>query len=280
MIDRLDIELLRTLKAVQDCGGVTKAAERLALTQSAVSHKIRRFEQTIGCELLRRRPGGLFTEDGERLLAYAEKIIPLHDEALLGINRPELNGTISLGVTEELVTSGLAEILGRFSRLYPNVKVRTYVEQSLILEQRLQQNQLDMAVMQIFSHEIRPTDEVIQQESLVWLKSRDYNFSTDTQVPFIAFDQNCFYRQWAAQALAGSGKRLDVVLECASIAGVCSAVMSGMGTALLAERHFGSGMEVVDLPQPPEIAFALRTGPTEPLPHLEALQTEIVSSLS
>ena len=72
MTERLDIDVLRTLKAIQDHGGVTRAADHLSLTQSAVSHKIRRFEHVIGCQLLRRKPGkGLFTVDGKQLLAYA-----------------------------------------------------------------------------------------------------------------------------------------------------------------------------------------------------------------
>ena len=53
MSQRMDIDVLRTLKAIQDHGGVTRAAEHLALTQSAVSHKIRRFEDSLGCQLLR-----------------------------------------------------------------------------------------------------------------------------------------------------------------------------------------------------------------------------------
>ena len=147
MTDRMDIDVLRTLKAINDHGGVTKAAEYLSLTQSAVSHKIRRFEQGIGCQLLRRKPGhDLFTNDGKHLVAYAEKIISIHDEALMGINKPMLKGQIRLGITEEMVTVGLARVLGRFGRLYPGVKVRTVVEQSLVLDEQLDQSLLDMAV--------------------------------------------------------------------------------------------------------------------------------------
>ena len=70
---RLDIESLRALKTVADAGGVTRAAERLHLTQSAVSHKIKRLEDRIGRPLFRRRDGGLGpTEDGIQLLRYAE----------------------------------------------------------------------------------------------------------------------------------------------------------------------------------------------------------------
>ena len=71
----------------------------------------------------------------------------------------------------------------------------------------------------------------------------DFEMPADGRIPFIAFDQNCFYRQWAAKELAGSDKKLDVVLECASNEGVTAAILAGMGVALIAERHLHPGME-------------------------------------
>ena len=281
MTERLDIDVLRTLKAIHDHGGVTRAAEHLSLTQSAVSHKIRRFEQGIGCRLLRRKAGeGLFTADGKQLVDYAAKIISIHDEALSSINRPSLRGRISLGITEELVSIGLADVLGRFGRLYPGVRVTTRVEQSLLLQEQLEQSLLDMAVMQVFENEVADTDEVLHGDELLWVKSVDYQLPPEGRVPFIAFDRDCFYRQWAARELADSSIQLDVVLECASNEGVCSAVMAGMGIALLARRHLRPGMETVDLRPPPKIAFVIRTRDSELEQPLRALRTDIVASLS
>ena len=183
MPDRMDIDLLRTLKAIQDHGGVTRAAEHLALTQSAVSHKIRRFENNLGCRLLRRKPGaGLLTPDGRHLLRYAEKILTMHDEALQGINRPALSGRVRLGITEELVTAGLAAVLARFRRLYADVRVTAQVEQSLILADWLNDSALDMAVMQVFAHEVKPDDQILWTDQLVWVKSVDYPIVGDAGV--------------------------------------------------------------------------------------------------
>ena len=59
MVERLDIEGLRALLAISTHGGVTRAAEHMALSQPAVSHKIKRLETVLDCELLARRAGGL-----------------------------------------------------------------------------------------------------------------------------------------------------------------------------------------------------------------------------
>ncbi len=281
MTDRLDIDVLRTLKAIHDFGGVTRAAEQLSLTQSAVSHKIRRFEKNIGCQLLRRKPGqGIFTNDGRHLVAYAEKIISIHDEALLGINKPALKGQVRLGITEEMVSAGLARVLGRFGRLYPGVRVKTLVEQSLVLDEQLRQARVDMAVMQVFEHEVRSGDLTMQRDRLVWARSIDFEMPADNRIPFIAFDQNCFYRQWAARELAGAEKKLDVVLECASNEGVTSAILAGMGVALIAERHLQPGMTVLEIAQPPAIVFVIRCASANPAEHLAMLRDDVFAALA
>ena len=136
---RLEISALQTLCAVQDHGGVTRASEHLSLSQSAVSHKIKRLESSIDCELLSRRAGApALTAEGERLVAYARRILALHDEALLSLGKRSLSGKIRLGMTEDTTSSDLSRILGRFTRLHPNISVRTHVRQSLMLERELE----------------------------------------------------------------------------------------------------------------------------------------------
>ena len=128
---RLEIDALRTLIAVEQTGGVTRAAEVLGLSQSAVSHKIRRLETSLDCDILCRKPNGpMFTPAGQDLLGYARRILGLHDEAVLSLSKSPLQGKIALGMTEDTTCSDLSRILGRFHRLHPQVAVRTKVRMS------------------------------------------------------------------------------------------------------------------------------------------------------
>ncbi|TIO66743.1 MAG: LysR family transcriptional regulator, partial [Mesorhizobium sp.] len=69
MSRRLDVDALRALVAIEKHGGVTRAAEVLGLSQSAVSHKMRRLEASLDCEILSRKPNApLFTTAGHDLL--------------------------------------------------------------------------------------------------------------------------------------------------------------------------------------------------------------------
>ena len=260
----MDIDALMALCAVADHGGVTRAAHHLALSQSAVSHKIRRMEDRLGRDLLDRRAGHpVFTEEGERLLAYARRIVALHDEALLSLSSRPLKGRLRLGMTEDTTSSGLSRILGRFARLHPDVSVHTHVDQSLVLEDELERGEIDLAVMQIFRHRLLPGDTVLFEDSLHWVKSHDLVLDPDRPLPFLAFDEKCFYRNWAMEQGVLRSLRVETVLACASNAGIVSAVLAGLGVALLNARHVTPAMEVIDNrfgPPPPGIAYVVRTG--------------------
>ena len=271
---RLDIDALRALRAVRQHGGVTRAAAAIGLTQSAVSHKIKRLETSLDCDLLRRRPGGpAFTAAGEELLDYADRILALHDEALLGLTRTDLAGRIVLGLTEDTSCSDLARILARFRRLHPEVAVRTRVRMSLVLRAMLDRGELDAAIVQVFAHEVRPADVVLFREPLHWVKAPGLAVPDEGAIPFLSFDDDCFYRRWALDIGQDGGAQLETVFECASAAGITAAAAAGLGVALLNARHLRPDLEIIRdrLPAPPALAYVVRRARRARNPALDAL---------
>ncbi|KHL06434.1 UNVERIFIED_CONTAM: LysR family transcriptional regulator, partial [Mumia flava] len=72
----LEIRHLRTLIALADGGSVSRAAERLHLTQSALSHQLRALESYYGLAVVRRKGQTVeLTEAGERMLELAQKVV-------------------------------------------------------------------------------------------------------------------------------------------------------------------------------------------------------------
>lgn len=278
MSERLEIDALRALLAIAKFGGVTRAAEHLGLSQSAVSHKMRRLEQALDCALLARRVGGpLLTDAGERLCDYARRMIDLHDEALTDLGKKPLTGTIRLGMTEDTTTSDIARILGRFTRLYPAVNVRTRASQSLNVQSWLKAGELDIAVMQVFQEDVLKNDLVLFNDSLHWVKSPDFIIDLSHSIPFLSFDSNCFYRQWGLGDGQLEGHRFEMVLECPSAAGIQSAVRAGLGVALLNGIHLTQDIEVIEdvFPPPPDITFVARTHARSRTAPVKALVEEI-----
>ncbi|MCJ8150862.1 MULTISPECIES: LysR family transcriptional regulator [Shinella] len=274
---RLEIDALRALSAIRHHGSVTKAAAALGLSQSAVSHKIKRLEVSLDCELLGRKAGAsMFTAAGEDLLDYAARILGMHDEALLSLSKTPLAGRLLLGFTEDTACSDLARILGRFRRLHPNVTVRTKVRMSLVLRAMLERGELDAAVVQVFNHEVRPTDVVLYRERLHWVKHPELVIGRDAPIPFLSFDEDCFYRKWALD-IGQDDAVLETVFECSSAAGIVSAVNATMGVALLSGRYIHGEMQIMTgrLPPPPPLAYIVRRARKSRNPALDTLVREI-----
>jgi DNA-binding transcriptional LysR family regulator len=274
---RLEIDALRALSAIRQHGGITRAAAALGLSQSAVSHKIKRLEVSLDCELLGRKAAGpMFTAAGEDLLDYAGRILGLHDEALLSLSKTPLAGRLALGLTEDTACTDLARILGRFRRLHPNVSVRTKVRMSLVLRAMLERGELDAAIVQVFSHEVRPTDIGLFREQLHWVKHPELALPQGGPIPFLSFDDECFYRQWALD-IGQDDAVLETVFECSSAAGIVSAVNAAMGVALLSDRHIRGEMHIVAdrLPRPPGLAYVVRRARKSRNPAVDTLIEEI-----
>jgi DNA-binding transcriptional LysR family regulator len=119
-----DPVLLRSFVAVVDCGNFTRAAERLHLTQSTVSQQIRRLEDALACQLLDRDQRRVVaTTEGERLLAYARRILALHEEAAEVLISQQSDGVLRLGVPEDFAAERLMPLLSSFVQAYPRVRL-------------------------------------------------------------------------------------------------------------------------------------------------------------
>src|SRR6478735_8131008 len=95
----LDADQLKTFVAIADTGSFTRAAEIVYKTQSAVSMQMKRLEERVGRPLFGRdgRHAKL-TEDGERLLDYARRIVRLNTECIASFAESELVGRVRLGL--------------------------------------------------------------------------------------------------------------------------------------------------------------------------------------
>lgn len=275
---RLDIDSLRAFKTVVELGGVTRAAQKLNLTQSAISHKLARLEERIGRPIAFKSGAGVTpTADGRSLLAYAERLIALHDEAAAHFTSSELTGQVHLGSSEDAATNRLVGVLGRFRRLHPRVSLSIRVAMSLRLQQWLTEGDVDLAVMQVFANEKEPGDLELWREDLIWVQSADHPMKLGRNIPFVSFDSHCFYRRTAQAALLDSGRSLDIVLDCPSAHGVQSGVRNGLGVGIIGRRRMIEGLtEITEgLPAFPAVCHVLRSG-KRLAPELDASLTDAI----
>ncbi len=269
-MSRLDIDSMRALTAIAETGGITRAAKKLNLSQSAVSHKVKRLERRLNRNLLARVDGKTgFTRDGEKLLAYARRMVRLHDEAWASFHQSDLAGELRLGITEDITAPDMARILSQFSSSFPNVVLTSRVAHTPELVRWLARGEIDMALIEVFETNVLDTDYPLGRQQVVWLQAEDFILD-DGPIPYVTYHSECFYKTWAEQALARIDRSLRVVFECPSLEGMVNAVQNGLGIGLVnyavfeqrqaGKRIDGRGLtfERHLLPQPPPIQHVAR----------------------
>src|ERR1700752_5081815 len=119
----LDLDQMHTFVAIADTGSFTRAADEVHRTQSAVSMQMRRLEERIGKPLFEKEGrGNKLSEEGERLLSYARRLIHLNRETLAAFDDRRLEGTIRIGTPDDYADRFLLEIMARFARSNPRVE--------------------------------------------------------------------------------------------------------------------------------------------------------------
>jgi DNA-binding transcriptional LysR family regulator len=281
---QLDVPSLRTFIAVLDHGGMTRAAEALDLSQSAVSWKMKRLEERVGRPLLIREGHTLRpSQDGEELLEHARTIVALHDEAVARLTSSELTGRVRIGANDEISAGQLTDLLSRFDRVHPRARIEFHVEQSTMLARMLAKGDLDVAVFQVVEHDVRPTDRVLWRDELCWAASSQSPVSVDP-VPLVTYGLECCYAPLAIADLDAVGRSHRLAFSGQSSASVEAAVTAGLGVAVLSRRQLSDDIVEwspdFELPPLPEMCQVVRHT-REPIPPIaDALVSELVAEVT
>ncbi|MES2720099.1 MAG: LysR family transcriptional regulator [Pseudomonadota bacterium] len=145
----MDIRQLRTLKAIHDTGSLVSAAERLHLTQSALSHQLRELEAEVDAVvLIRKTRPPRFTQIGERLLALADTVLPALREAERDIIklRGGQAGRLIMAIECHSCYEWLMPTLNLFRQHWPEVEIDFQSGFHGDAQDDLQNNRLDWVV--------------------------------------------------------------------------------------------------------------------------------------
>jgi DNA-binding transcriptional LysR family regulator len=252
-----DIVLLRTYLEVIDSRSFAIAAERLALTASAVSGHIKRLEQSAGTLLIARTTRRLHpTEAGKTLYMYAQEIVALEREAYASMHGRPARGRLRVGASEDFAGSWLPRVLTTFLRWHPELSLELKVGISADLLRQLARGRLDV----VFGKQCSLTDDdgdLLWSEPLVWACAASMRIDPGAPVPLAVFPEPCAYREAALGALATAGRKSKIVFESASIAGCLSAALAGFAVAPVAlsqmRQGLAEGTEACGLPPLPEV---------------------------
>ncbi|RXF73305.1 LysR substrate-binding domain-containing protein [Hansschlegelia zhihuaiae] len=277
-----DVDQLKTFIAIVDTGSFTRAADVVHKTQSAVSMQMKRLEERVGRPIFARDGrGAKLTEDGDRLLDYARRIVHISREAVSAFSNDALKGRVRLGLPDDYAERYLPEILARFSRSNPLVEVTVVCEPSYLLTELVGRDEIDLAIITHASR--KPVGEVIRQEPLLWVTSQRSLAHEETVLPLALSHPACVWREAAIAKLEQLGRPHRVLYSSRNFAAVGAAVMAGLAVTVLPESAIRAGMRVLGptegFPPLPNCKIALVRNPSSVTDTVQGLADHIVASL-
>jgi len=235
------LDEMRSFVLLAEEGSLQKVAERLPLTQPAVSRQIQRLEQALGADLLDRRmkPPGL-TPIGAEVLARSRQILAAYDEMRNLAKRAEPEGLLRLGVANGLADDGFANIVSDIRKHFPRVALHLATGWSDHLAEQFERGHLD-AVLLLSRGSARGDVAVVGQEALAIIASsktalkRAQAKSLHGQ-SWILSPEPCDARSRLASAMARKGYRLNIAAEVQDPRLQLALVRKGVGLSLMSRR--------------------------------------------
>ena len=278
----LDLDQLQTFIAIADTGSFTRAADEVFRTQSAVSMQMRRLEERVGKPLFEKEGRtNRLTEDGERLLAYARRMMRLNREALAALDDNRLEGSIRIGTPDDYADRFLPEIMARFSRSNPRVELSVLCEPTINLVEMIRRGQLDIAL--ITHDDEKSPSEIVRREPLLWVTSANHMVHEETVVPLAVGRPTCLWRQATLEALDRVEREHRILFTSWSATVIIAAVLAGLAVSVLPECALRPGMRVLTesdgYPTLPDARIGILRGHSSQPEIVEALARHIAESL-
>jgi DNA-binding transcriptional LysR family regulator len=257
----MDLQLLETFLDLAETRNFTMTAKRLKKSQAAISLQINRLEEMLGKFLFDRDNRNVnLSQDGEVLVSYAKQILNMHQELLYRFSALPIEGSVSIGSTEEFASTLLPEILSSFSKQYPKIIMSSFCDSFPKLHELFSKELLDVIIFEQ-NPEQKIADSIpLKEESLVWIKGKDFQFDASKPLTLVLGSEDCPHRQKIIQALNETKTAYRIIYSSSSLSGRLAAVKSGLGLGLIHQSQMKKDFEQIDhaiLPKLPKTQIAL-----------------------
>jgi len=240
----LEVRHLQLVAAVADMGSLTRAGDRLHLTQSALSHQLRGIESRLGAALFLRVGKRLvLTPAGERLLVSAKDILERLAQAEHDIRRMGKEHAGVLRLTTECYTCyhWLPPLLMRYRRKFPRIEVRIDVEATRRPIEMLLAGRIDLAIMSSTVTDRRLVSRKVFDDELVLIAAIDHRFAQLSHVRLTELRDETLYiypprdeSRVLQEVLLPAGISPARIEEVQLTEAITELVKAGLGVAVLA----------------------------------------------
>jgi DNA-binding transcriptional LysR family regulator len=244
----MELRQLRSFIAVAEDGVISRAAQRLHLTQSALSRQIKALEEDLGVTLLERSAHSVkLTQEGEVLLKEGRGVLERADAAVTKVRAVGKAVLLRVGYAPTLTAGILPLAISAFTQKHPRVRVELLDLSSTEMRIGLDQGSLDVVMT------VKPAklDEAIHWESLLqeaWCVAMSPNHPLNAKksiapanldgARMVLFSQQEYPEYWqrVTSWFKGHGMNALIAGEYDGANSLASAIEAGLGVALVVER--------------------------------------------
>lgn len=164
----MEIKYFRLIKTIEEEGSIASSAEKLFLTQSALSHQLRELEERLGFKVFHRtRNRWKLTEEGEELYKLGNSILESIEKSFLNIEQLRTGSVGSIKISTECYSfyQDLPPFIQKMGLLYPEIEVDLILEATHQPISKILSNEIDIAIVtQKPAHESLSAVEMYEDE--------------------------------------------------------------------------------------------------------------------
>ena len=234
----MDLVALKIFKTVAEQGGITRAAAALHRVQSNVTTRVKQLEADLGTKLFHRHGRRLvLSAEGRLLLAYAERLLQITDEARAALKAKAPHGRFKLGALESTAATRLPAVLARYHHAYPGVRLDLVTGTTGALVDKVQREELEAAlVSEPFNAANLETQQAFIEELVLITPKGHAPIQTPRDIDersILAFPSGCSYRRTLEAWLGRSNVLAERVMEYSSYHAITACVAAGAGIAIM-----------------------------------------------
>lgn len=264
MTEMLNLDAVRAFVSIVDLDSFTRAAESLGTTQSAMSLKLKRLEEAIGCTLVSRTPRTLrLTPHGAAFLERARELLEAHDRTIAVVSQQRRR--LAIGISDHVAGPELPALISRMNAQDPALLIEIKIGTSGELLQSFDRRELDTVIVRF--HAGRDDGETIAEEKFGWYAADGWQPRPGEPLSLVTMPEPCGVRSMACRLLDEAGIAWMEVFAGGGVTAVSAAVMARLGVAALARRMLPAGVGDVGpqlgLPDLPYLPVVLHTRETD-----------------
>lgn len=249
----MNLNHLAILLAIAEEKTITKAADRLMISQPAVSKQIRILERNLGVQLLEREARKIrLTYAGQLLAGYGRRIFDLDAEAERAIReiRGLSRGRLAIGASTTIGTYLLPEVFVQFRKKHPQIETTFEIGSSPAIYRRLCEGALDVAFTETPPSDQQLVARTFASEQLVAIakpgrpifERKKVTARTLCKEPFVVRATGSDTKSFVERALSHRGLEINAVMAFDTTEAIKRAVAAGIGVAIVS--HLSISLEL------------------------------------